>query len=344
MKLVVSVSSPISDVYNSFFVVKQLVLRCLAPQYAITDCPSRGRIHIHVGNPEEEQLSYADEFLPRTVLFCFCEANRIPCRWVPRLNRALEVWVPSAFSRDAFLACGTTAPMRVVPLGVDTLAFPLRPAAARNSGPYLVLWQGTTGLADTAHSPDWDGDRKRAGLVVRAFKRAKLPNSRLILKSVPFRSGEYVFRRDPVWEICQDLTRRQMLAIDQGADLFVWPTYGEAFGLPPLEKLSQGMPALVTNWSGCAEYLKDYPIPALNDFQLVPVDYGGTWALMADVSEDSLTEALVQAHAARDHLRECAADLRNITVEKWDFRASMRPAVLSALEDLMENLAYADSK
>ena len=45
---------------------------------------------------------------------------------------------------------------------------------------------------------------------------------------------------------------------DKEADISVNPTRGEGFGLIPLEHMATGLPVLVSNNSGCKEYVNDY--------------------------------------------------------------------------------------
>jgi glycosyltransferase involved in cell wall biosynthesis len=51
-----------------------------------------------------------------------------------------------------------------------------------------------------------------------------------------------------------------LLYIYQGAELFVWPSEYEGFGLPPLEAMACGTPVLSTKLTSLAEVLGDYPI------------------------------------------------------------------------------------
>jgi glycosyltransferase involved in cell wall biosynthesis len=55
-----------------------------------------------------------------------------------------------------------------------------------------------------------------------------------------------------------------LLYIYQGAELFVWPSEYEGFGLPPLEAMACGTPVLTTKKTSLAEVLGDYPIAVDN--------------------------------------------------------------------------------
>jgi glycogen synthase len=50
-----------------------------------------------------------------------------------------------------------------------------------------------------------------------------------------------------------------------GADAFVLPTRGEGWGLPVMEAMAMALPVIVTNTSGCSQYLTHD-----NSFPLTP--------------------------------------------------------------------------
>jgi glycosyltransferase involved in cell wall biosynthesis len=61
------------------------------------------------------------------------------------------------------------------------------------------------------------------------------------------------------------ISRLQMRDVLMGADAFVLPTRGEGWGLPVMEAMAMAMPVIVTNTSGCSQYLTQG-----NSFPLTP--------------------------------------------------------------------------
>ena len=61
------------------------------------------------------------------------------------------------------------------------------------------------------------------------------------------------------------LSRLQMRDVLMGADAFVLPTRGEGWGLPVMEAMAMALPVIVTNTSGCTQYLTHS-----NSFPLTP--------------------------------------------------------------------------
>jgi glycosyltransferase involved in cell wall biosynthesis len=191
------------------------------------------------------------------------------------------------------------------------------------------MWQGARQKAFQNSRP-CDGDRKRGYLVETAFVKAKLPNSRLILKSLPLEGVSYDFRRGSVWYICKSFSPREMAALDALTDVFVWPTMGEGFGLPPLEKLAHGIPAFATFWSGPKDYQQDFPLKRLLPARLQMIRFNGALAEMADVDESSLIELIHDCYENRERLNELRPELFRIA-RRWDTNSVLKPSLLAAI-------------
>jgi glycosyltransferase involved in cell wall biosynthesis len=337
----VAVTSPLSALHNSFFIVRNLLIRCLTGVVTVLDSPHAADLHIHIGTPEPEQSFLYAPSEGRLIFYSFAEAPFVPSHWAEALNKCLEVWVASEFTRKAFLDSGVTVPIRLIPLGIDISEFGYIHPNNHVERKFTFLWQGTR-LHGLNGDKLTDGDRKRGYLVERAFARANLPNSRLILKWLPNDHRTCDFRVGPIWYICRALNSRQVSTLDSKVDLFVWPTMGEGFGLIPLEKLSRGIPVLVTNWSGPRDYLRDFPIQHLDNFDLETVRFNGDLVKMAVVSEAYLVEAMREAYVQREHLNAIREKLAKIVKEKWGLESRMKPQVLAALNSRTSSFPETD--
>jgi glycosyltransferase involved in cell wall biosynthesis len=69
----------------------------------------------------------------------------------------------------------------------------------------------------------------------------------------------------PLMPASSGLSRMQMRDMLMGADAFVLPTRGEGWGLPVMEAMAMALPVIVTNTSGCSQYLTHE-----NSFPLTP--------------------------------------------------------------------------
>lgn len=128
----------------------------------------------------------------------------------------------------------------VIPPGVD-LAF-WQPGPIRHSdGPLRILFVGG------------DFERKGGPLLLEAFRSLPADSAELFLvtrSEVAPEPGVHVFR---------DLKPNtlQLLTLFQSSDVFVLPTYAEAFGIAAVEASAVGMPVVATNVGGLADIVLD---------------------------------------------------------------------------------------
>ena len=90
------------------------------------------------------------------------------------------------------------------------------------------------------------------------------------------------------------VSRRDLPYIYNGADLFVYPSYGEGFGLPPLEAMACGVPVITSNTTSLPEVVGDAGV------MIDPYDTGELVASMKRLlSDESLCNRLRQAGLQR---------------------------------------------
>ena len=118
-----------------------------------------------------------------------------------------------------------------------------------------------------------------------------------------------------------------LAAVYASSDCGIFPSKGEGFGLPILECLATGVPAIVGNWTGQSEYLGDsYPRElTLENFYSEPANDGvwyngnkGSWNVPSDkelISKIRWAYEHVRAFRATERWALEAARLREYT---WD--------------------------
>lgn len=250
-------------------------------------------------------FSQADAFIrvrgrPR-VGWSMLEVTGLPPAWVDGANSMDEVWVPAAFNVETFRNSGVRVPIRQMALGVDTDYFHPRIAGHHPSNRFVFL-----------SVFEW-GERKAPELLLEAYtSEFKASDDVLLLLSV--------VNRDPVVDVHREVAKLdlpqtapvvvmvnpgfesyQMGALYRSADCFVLPTRGEGWGMPVLEAMACGLPAIVTDWSGPADFLHDdvgYPLrveamvpararcPYYAGFEWAEPDAEHLRSLMRDVYED----------------------------------------------------------
>lgn len=209
------------------------------------------------------------------VTLAMWETSKVPSEFRKGTSHFRAAIVPSHSSRNAYVNGGVRIPVHVVPLGVNSnvyspegvsqtlsdrqedfvflsvFGWSERKAPETLLKAYLneftdrdpvTLYIKTHGMNVSEFPMDWYNQ------IVRTVNKPNLPRVKVV-------SGS--------------LTDQEMAAIYRGADCFVLPTRGEAFGLTILESMACGTPVIVTGWGGHTEFLTasvGYLIP----YELVP--------------------------------------------------------------------------
>ena len=219
------------------------------------------------------------------------EVTGLPSAWVDGCNRMDEVWVPASFNVETFRSSGVTVPIEVMPLGVDIDYFnpEINGFAPSNRYTFLSVFE-------------W-GERKAPEVLLRAFAdEFKESDDVLLLLSI--------FNRDPHVDVELEIARLdlppaaplvvlvnqgfpsyQMGSLYRSADCFVLPSRGEGWGMPVLEAMACGLPAIATGWSGIADFLHE------------GIGYPLAWSPVAAKARCPYYEGFEWAEPDADHLR-----------------------------------------
>ncbi|MGZ5380689.1 MAG: glycosyltransferase family 4 protein [Thermoanaerobaculia bacterium] len=255
--------------------------------------------------------------------FTMLEVDGIPREWAASCNRMDEIWVPSRWGAERLAESGVTVPIRVVPLGYDPRRFLPLTGAPRASRRFTFL-----------SVFEW-GERKAPDVLLRAYAAAFAGPEKeevLLLLRANNHDGHVDVAAEiealglpndgpPVAMLYNNQIRPSQLGtIYRGADAFVLPTRGEGWGMPILEAMACGLPAIATPWSGPSEFLNDgvgYPIAVRG---LVAADAkcpyykGFRWA---DPDPDDLVAKLRYVFTHREEARAKGANAAREAATKW---------------------------
>ncbi len=299
------------------------------PRASRITAPELQRVAARPPYRDAPQVSYeqADLFAhehggPR-IGFTMLEVDGIPPRWAESCNRMDEIWVPSRWGAERFAASGVTKPIRVVPLGYDPSRFRPLPDAPRASDRFTFL-----------SVFEW-GERKAPEILLRAWSAAFAGREKddvlLVLRVNNYDGHVDVAKAiedlglptsgPPVAMLYNTQIRRAQLGtLYRGADAFVLPTRGEGWGMPVLEAMACGLPAIATAWSGTTEFLNErvgYPLAVRG---LVPADAkcpyyeGFRWA---EPDFDDLVAKLRHVYANRDEAKAKGAAAATEAAATW---------------------------
>jgi GT2 family glycosyltransferase len=188
--------------------------------------------------------------------FTMLETDRIPAEWARQANLMDEVWCPSEFNVKTFRDSGVTRPIHVIPLGIDPAYFNPQIRSARVSERYTFL-----------SVFEW-GERKAPELLLRAFNEEFSSTEPVVLVCKILNADTSVNVHDEIRRLELNpaggqihvslnhvVPSYQLGMLYRSADCFVLTTRGEGWGMPILEAMACGLPAIATNWSAQCDFM-----------------------------------------------------------------------------------------
>jgi glycosyltransferase involved in cell wall biosynthesis len=264
--------------------------------------------------------------------FVVWETTVVPGSKLRVLETLDEIWVPSDWGRAVLIANGLPAErVHVVPEGVDPAVF--RPATAAPEAaprPFRFLCVGK-----------WEV-RKGIDDLVRAFAREFAPDEPVelilhchnqFLPGFDMRNalGRLALGAHAPIRTSPPLPLRGLAELYGACDVLVLPTRAEAWGLPIIEALACGIPAIATNYSGHTMFLDDRNGWLVDVECMIPVDdpffYGtaeplGEWA---QPDRRHLRSLMRRAYAHADERRAKGLRARDV-VRRWSWDDAARIA------------------
>jgi len=260
-----------------------------------------GAKHLYLGDvkklPEVVKTALAHKFTERPDLgICFAPPGRLKTiaeakfrvawsmhestttrkihpTWVNHINNNCDaLLVPSVWSQHVFLNDGVHVPTVVVPLGVEPRQPNPNRKALRKDKPYIFF---TFGKLNYRKAPDE---------MMQVFREA-FPTEqdvRLVLKTVGgFFGLSNTFQvNDPRITIINSFweTDHIIKYMQSGTDVGIWLCRGEGFNIPPLEAMSAGLPVILANNTGSADFADPRYCLPVRTATWVPCRLGGFWA------------------------------------------------------------------
>lgn len=233
------------------------------------------------GDYDAIHLVFPRQFRPdpaaRTnILRTMFETDAVPATWVPHLQKADELWVPSAFHLRSFGRVYPESRIRCVPefVSKDFLAVPQR---RRNGATrFLSIFDWSTRKAPELllHTFGATFASGEAELWLLMSSSLRVPAEELETRArALLRRGAYdASHAAPELRLLQGgLAPSAMPRVYAEMDAFVLASRGEGWGRPIHEAMASGLPVVATAFGGCADLLGGTGVAHIVDGRVVPV-------------------------------------------------------------------------
>lgn len=159
------------------------------------------------------------------------------------LELATKVSVASTFTKESLERLDVRAPIVVAPYGFPTAQFSLR--ERRPAGPFTVLVVGAHNLL------------KGTPYLLEAWKRAAIPNAELHLVGRMALTKSFLDDYAGAFIHSPPIPRSALQERYAAADVLVFPTLGDGFGIVIQEAMCTGTPVITTPCGGGPECITD---------------------------------------------------------------------------------------
>ncbi|KAJ9446204.1 glycosyl transferase [Diplonema papillatum] len=288
------------------------------------------------------------------------EFTKLDPKWIPNANDdnlVDEIWVPSSFVWAVFKLNGVReSKLVVIPEPIDTYFYDPRVTPRLAMPPRHLDWSCASNMpaSDPASSElhrhykflsvfkleerkGWDvlidalareftrRDPVSLYLVCYIYGDQYPRDARRVLSKLLDHAKEKGFAAGElphIEVITEELSEKSLVELYRSVDAFVLPTRGEGWGLPIIQAMSMGLPAIATNWSGNTDFMKPDASLLLEVESLAPVPYsspyggaqGKVWANPSEPHLRKLMRGLVDDPATG---REIGRRGREFIVENY---------------------------
>lgn len=241
---------------------------------------------------------------PYRIAYLPWESTKLREHWVPMLNEVDEVWTPSPVIADWMAADGVTKEIKVYQHGVEP-AWYANAHQRDTTGTFEIMHHGAEALRKGGNDTIaafidtlWEEDaRLTLKLLLQRFNIHDTKHIRVMKTKIPF---------------------EELVALYESVHLLCYPSYGEGFGLAPLQAMATGMPVLISKGWAPYEYL--LPEESLIETHLIDSpwpDHHPGQVLQPNLTE--LREKLVWHYENRDQAAKVAFEIVDQVIADYNW-------------------------
>lgn len=168
------------------------------------------------------------------------ESTELHEGWLEKMNEVDEIWTPSPVIANWFVDAGVTRPVKIYQHGVE---------AAWE--PHLRTWD-----SDRMHFLHHGAEalRKGGNDTIQAFQRVLWDEQATLVMKMNL--SQFQVHDTPHIKIRKNrIPFLALVELYQSCHAMLYPSWGEGFGLTPLQAMATGMPVLITKGWAPYEYL-----------------------------------------------------------------------------------------
>jgi glycosyltransferase involved in cell wall biosynthesis len=242
------------------------------------------------------------------------ETDTLPKGHSDWINQQLDLLItPSKFCVNMFRRNGVTIPIEIVHNGVNSYTYQYIDRPVRKQYTFLIM--GTLTI------------RKNSGSLISAFIELfkDNPDVRLIVKTQSGTHGHMQFDKalGDITIIDKPYTEKQMHDLIAEADCFVFPSRGEGFGMPPIEAMATGIPAIIADNTGMKEYTDLLgAISVRSDARSKAEKYPPKWGDVGQWYEpdyEGLKKAMQHVYDKRESYRDKSKLIAQETLSRFNY-------------------------
>lgn len=270
-----------------------------------------------------------------TILYTMLEGDTVPDSWYPYLEKATYILVPSNFVKETFSRAGFDT--QVVPLGYDPSIFRFVEREEKDTFTFLhyEAFQDRKGWEELLDAWIISGLAEEEGC--RLVLKTILPYNEVYNKlHRPSRFENTIGYTDDLLSaefalpsnikvISGELPHRCLFDLLSEADVFVFPSRGEGFSLPPIEAMATGLPVILSKAHSHLDYFDERYMYGVDASIKIPAAYSnwGDQGYFTRCNVDSLAMVLRYVYEHRKEARQ-VGHLASNYVKKYNYERTSK--------------------